>query len=534
MELSTRNIQTHNTICHSDMQITLEDDFNVADTKPDIEQLIKSQGEIQITNVTAEEGKVVLRGKLSFSLLYITSEDIRPIHNIKGQIPFEEFINTEHIVPGKEVDCHFDLEDCQASLINSRKVSMRAIVSFHCCQEEEQNILTGTDIVSSEASRADMENFPPPEGLYKQFDTFELTQLITRKKDILRIKDESILPKGKPNIDTILYYELTPQNLQNRVIDEGIRLLGDVHLFILYIPEGQERRLEYIETEIPFDNIIPCDNCSDEMISDIEILSSTNSLESKPDEDGEHRIFDFELILNLSIHFYDNTTVSYLKDAYSTACALTLQREDVSLSRLLMKNEAIVRVSDHLHITQENDTISQICTSSGNVQIDEQEIVEDGIAIEGVVNLEILYLTEDDNRPLAVATGTIPFTHLIEIPDISPDDSYELQATINQISAIMLDNQEIDVKIIVSLSGLVFTYDTQNIINGILETPKDLKMLQEMPGLVGFIVEQNGTLWDIAKEYNTTVENIMLLNHIESDEVKAGDKLLLLKEISGF
>lgn len=534
MELSTRNIQTHNTICHSDMQITLEDDFNVADTKPDIDQLIKTQGEVQITNATAEEGKVILRGKLSFSLLYITSEDIRPVHNIKGQIPFEESINTEHITPGKEVDCHFDLDDCQASLINSRKVSIRAIVSFHCCQKEERSILTGTDILSSEASRADMESFPAPEGLYKQFDTFEMTQLVTHKKDILRIKDESILPKGKPNIDTVLYYELTPQNLQNRVIDEGIRLLGDVHLFVLYIPENQERRLEYIETEIPFDNIISCENCYDDLILDIELLSSTNSLETKPDEDGEHRIFDFELNLNLAINFYDNSTVSYLKDAYSTACTLDLQREDISLSRLLMKNEAVVRVSDHLRITQENDTISQICTASGSVQIDEQEIVEDGIAIEGVATLEVLYITENEEHPLAVATGTIPFSHLIEIPDISVDDSYELQASINQISALMLDNQEIDVKVIVNLSTLVFTYDSQNIINGITEMPKDLKKLQEMPGLVGFIVEQNGSLWDIAKEYNTTVDSIMLLNHIETDEVKAGDKLLLVKEISGF
>ena len=58
------------------MQITLEDDVNVPDTKPDIDQLIKTQGEIQITSITPTDGKVAIHGNLSFSLLYITTEDI--------------------------------------------------------------------------------------------------------------------------------------------------------------------------------------------------------------------------------------------------------------------------------------------------------------------------------------------------------------------------------------------------------------------------------------------------------------------------
>ena len=103
MELSTRNIRTHGTLCRSDMQITLEDDVNVSDTRPDIDQLIKTQGEIQITSITPTDGKVTIRGNLSFSLLYITTEDIRPVHNMKGQIPFEESINMDGLHSEGEV-----------------------------------------------------------------------------------------------------------------------------------------------------------------------------------------------------------------------------------------------------------------------------------------------------------------------------------------------------------------------------------------------------------------------------------------------
>ena len=47
------------------------------------------------------------------------------------------------------------------------------------------------------------------------------------------------------------------------------------------------------------------------------------------------------------------------------------------------------------------------------------------------------------------------------------------------------------------------------------------------------IVEKESSLWDIAKEYNTTVESIMQLNDLSSDHVAMGDHLLLVKQLDG-
>ena len=39
--------------CKSTLQLTLDDDFNVPDVKPDIDKIIKEQGEIKITDIKA-------------------------------------------------------------------------------------------------------------------------------------------------------------------------------------------------------------------------------------------------------------------------------------------------------------------------------------------------------------------------------------------------------------------------------------------------------------------------------------------------
>ncbi|MCD7825830.1 MAG: DUF3794 domain-containing protein [Clostridiaceae bacterium] len=533
MELATKNIHTHNVICRSDLQITLEDDINVPDSKPDIEQLVKTQGKIELSNVTASDEKVTIHGNLLFTLLYISSDDLRPVHSMSGQIPFQETLNMDELLPDKEVSCHYDLEDCQANLINSRKVSVRAIVGFACCQEKQIEIAAGIDIVSPEASRADMEQISSPEGLYKKHNQFALTQLVSQKKDVFRIKDEMPLPKGKPNIDTLLYYEMVPQNVQNRIVEDGIRFIGDLQVFLLYVPENEDRRLEFLETELPFDGIVRCDQCQEDMISDVEILDNSQMLELKADEDGENRIMELELNFNLQIKFYQDEVFQYLEDAYSTACTLALTKQNFSAAKLLMKNQSVVRVSDRIHVNQDMDNILQICHADGTIQIDEQEIVENGISIEGIIALDILYITENDDHPIAVAKGTIPFSHIIEIKGIRPEDDYELQPTINQISVIMLDGQEIEAKVILDLCAFVFTHNEQKLITQIQETPLDLERIQSMPGIVGYIADEESSLWNIAKEYNTTVESIIQLNHLEADHVKPGERLLLLKQLDG-
>lgn len=55
------------------------------------------------------------------------------------------------------------------------------------------------------------------------------------------------------------------------------------------------------------------------------------------------------------------------------------------------------------------DRILQICHSSGNVKLDEAEAKDDGLHIEGVLEVGLLYLTDDDTEPVGTATEVVPF-----------------------------------------------------------------------------------------------------------------------------
>lgn len=531
MELLTQRIQAHGVFFESTLQLTLENDINVPDSKPDIESLIKTNGEIHVSGTSAENQRATLKGVLAFRLLYTTGESIQPVHSLHGEIPFEEVVNMDCMTDEDTLWYQVTLEDCQTELINSRKINVRAIVSICCSQEQTLPATIGTQIVSDEAVRAEMEHMLPTEHLYQRFKEHSMSQLLSRRKDILRIKEEFTLPKGKPNISNILYYELTPKNFQTKIMEDGIRFIGDIQLFVLYMSETEERNPEYIDVEIPFDNILSCEQCSADMIHHIEFLDTIKEMELKCDEDGENRIIDFEIHFNLKLEFYEDQTLEYLDDAYSTNCTLELTREPVTTDKLLMKNQTVVRISELLHLSDQQPEIREICSTTGHIRIDEKSITEDGIQVEGMVAIEILYFTEDEQHPIALMYGTVPFSQLIEINGIETTDTYKLESNINQINVMMLDHTEAEVKISLSLCAITFRPCTTNMVTGLREAPLDTERLRSIPGLTGYIVQPNDKLWDIAKEYNTTTKEIMTLNQLEQEELTAGMRLLLLKQL---
>lgn len=54
-----------------------------------------------------------------------------------------------------------------------------------------------------------------------------------------------------------------------------------------------------------------------------------------------------------------------------------------------------------------------------------------------------------------------------------------------------------------------------------------------MPGVVGYRVQPEDTLWDIAKKFYTTMDSIRELNDLSQDEPEPYDTLLIVKKVEG-
>ena len=209
----------------------------------------------------------------------------------------------------------------------------------------------------------------------------------------------------------------------------------------------------------------------------------------------------------------------FLLDAYSPHKECVLHRKKEMLESLLVRNFSRCRLTDRIEVKESQGKVLQLCHSSGK-----------GIVAEGIVALKILYIIGNDEMPFYSMDAMLPFTHLIEAEEIGKDCTYLLQADLEQLSTAMADGDEIEVKAAVGLNVRVFRQWEEQLIESVEEQPLDRKKLESMPGITVYIVKAGDTLWDIAKKFYTTVDEISGVNSLTEKEVKPGQSLILVRQ----
>ncbi len=518
MELVKKNVHMHRQKSKAVSQITLEDDYNIPDSKPDVGRIILDKGEIKVDEVKPSEDMVMIKGQLVFKVLYISDMVEKSVHSIQGSIPFEEVVRVEGIDPGDSVVLRWDIEDLTTGIINSRKLSIQTILTLMVSVEELYDEETPVEIHSEE-----------PIEYCK--DSMEIVAMSVMKKDILRLKEEIEIPSNMPNIFDIMWDSVTVNIIDTKLMDQKITITGELHVFFLYEAEGEERRLQWFEKTIPFTESVDCSGCESTMVPDIEVTVSQKDLEIKPDYDGEQRVVNVDAVLDLNIKLYEEEKVEMLSDVYSVSKEVETVTQQGLFQSLLVRNNSKCRVNDRIRIKNSQARILQICNSEASVKLDEVNMVENGISVEGIIEVRILYVTADDNIPFYSVKGSLPFNQMIDVPGIDSSCVYFVKPSVEQITTVMIDSEEVEVKALVGLQVFVLKGMEKNKITDIRLSDLDIQKLQELPGMVGYIVAPGETLWKIGKKYYVPIKQLMDLNDLPSAEVKPGDKLLIVKSM---
>lgn len=358
-----------------------------------------------------------------------------------------------------------------------------------------------------------------------------MMQLFHAKKDTCRFKEEIVLPSNKPNIREVLWKSVQLRGVEIRMLENQIQVKGEALVFVLYLGEEEEERLQWLESALPFTGVVECSGCSEDMILDAAYEIAAIELEPKPDYDGEVRMLHLELVLELDIHIYQEEEVQMLEDLYAVNCRLQAEYESAVFEKLLIKNFSKCKVSDRMTIGENQEGILQLCTSEGFISIDQTEIVEDGIQVEGTLSVQLLYITSDDKNPLASMRNMIPFHHTIEAPGITANSRFQLEACLEQLTTVMVDSTQVEVKAVIDLNSIVFEKTPIARMTEVTEEPLDMEALQDSPGIIGYIGRAGDTLWNIAKENYTTIADIKETNHLTENTLKNGQKILIIKTV---
>lgn len=517
MRLITQRVHMNKCNCRDMRQITLDRDFNVPDARPDALSIMKEHGNVQIEEARMVDGRASIKGTLEFQILYAVDGEL-PVSEMQGSVPFEEIIPLPCADRDDELTVHATIDDMRSELINSRKLGLKAVITLE----------VSADTVCDGEGAVDIED---GENILCRKKTLEISKLMFTGKDTMRVRDEWKLPGTKDAIGQILYSEFCLGEINTRMGENELQVDGQARVFLIYLSEGENPEMNFYENTIPLEGTVECNGCDAGMVAQVTTGIHNRDVEIKEDEDGESRVLDVELVLDFAINVYGQDQLELLTDFYSTTEKCQPLYEESYFENLIVQNKSRTRISGKIPAKEGNDPL-QIWNVSGELRIDRKIQQENGVQVEGVVDVSVLYLTEDARVPLVSVKGSLPYSQFVEAEGLDEESNMWIRGSLEQISGSVTVDKEIEIKAVAAIDLIAFERIEEPIIADFASEEIDWKTRSREPGMIGYVVQAGEELWDIAKRFFTTTDTIMSINQMENEVLNEGDILLILKEMA--
>lgn len=517
LEAATEKITLNSRGNGESIQLLTEGDMIVPDINPDIYQILKADEEVIIDKVKTEQGRINFSGRLCVAVLYYGRKTESPVSFMKADYSFEDYIVSDDITEDTDADIVSELVHTDYRLVNDRKINVKAITGIKATWNNERDVeavkvVTGDDSIQSKSGILDVGNVEE------------------RKTEEFTVREELKLPIGKPDAAEIVETTAEICHRDIRTNGDTVSISGDFKISVVYIGTGEAYSLDSAEFIVPFNgNVnIPLTDDNTVCMARMQIVSVSSDIAA--DSMGEPRVIDVQITVGVVVKAFSHRGVAVLDDAYSLAYPLDITRKDINYMKIIGRNKAQGVFRNVVTADSKQPDIMQIVKVWGNIRNAKVSVNDNMVKADGVADIKVMYIAKDDDEPLNVISMTLPFSQDIEIKGITDQTIFDITSEIEDISFSTLSEREAEVRATISSDVVASDNEEGSIITEINET-EAVEANPSKGGAVIYTVKKGDTLWNIAKKYNTTVNDIVKLNKIENpDLIYPGQKLLILKK----
>lgn len=466
----------------------------VPDSMPDVGRIIGCWGVPVLRGKEWRGGSLTASGGVPARLLYAPADD-GPLQVMECYLPFTlrwELPQTDR-EGVMQVRCR--LRSIDARMLNSRKLLVRANVAAlgEAFLPEEESFYTLPD---------------PPRGLEVQTARYPLTLPADCCEKTFLLDEELTLPTGNPEIGRVVYYGLTPELSEGKVLGGKAVFKGTYRLHLVYLtPEGE---LTQWDQEVPFSQFADLNReFEDEPELTVDLLPT--GVELEPMEDGRTVALKCSVLAQCLI--CATRSVEVVQDAYSLRCPVELQRQSVELESRLDRQQ----LQEPLRIPAEvQGSVADLC---GLVDYPRIERRGEEICFETPVSCRVLYY--DENGALqgrefrGEAESSLPADESSRCYGITaPAGRMQYSAAAGEIQGMA------------ALTVSCCAGQPIEAIQGItLGDP--VPRSTQRPSVILRRAGGQESLWSLGKTYGSTVEAIRQANDLTADSAPAGAMLLI-------
>lgn len=500
MEISFENktVNIYREIYHQTKRSQESAESVVPDTDDDIGRIASVQTALMLKSKDVTARGVIISGEATAALLYIT-EDQQKVSFVRLTKSFTMEYEVADIDPDTVAQVRLSIVNCETRVVNPRKVS----VTFELAGElscYKQESLTIDSRLPAEGS----------DGLHARYESTELMLASAACEKTFGINEQFSFPSGKPAPSRLVSQQIDFAVSDSQLIGSKVIIKGNVNLSLCYLSEEVNYPLR-TEFTTPFSQIIDIgeesmDNCS----MNIELTSAyfdiINTISSE-------KALDVELHAVIQLVSRSRKSLSYVADIYSNKMPV----ECATQSRQF----GVVSSVQKLKITSdERLSVAEDCTDVLSAFLSITEISLEQGQIKAAVGVDVVY--RDSN-------GFLSSVH--RILNMEGDGGGQnLRLCSARLCDVYLrpDGQFIDGHISAEISCLVCGSIEVRKVGAVSLDEDSAYDLNTYPTVTLVRVERE-SLWELAKTYHSSVEQIRAMNELE--EEISGRLLLIPKAL---
>jgi len=287
---------------------------------------------------------------------------------------------------------------------------------------------------------------------------------------------------------------------------------------MIYLTE--DNRINKITSKIPVVGFIDIPNVSEDNLCNINY--EIKNIIIKPNQAEEHSIY-VEIEIEVIAIVYEEKEINLIQDLYSPCSKLEFNRKQVNTMTDKRQIKESKQIREKVNIENLND--KNVIDVNATPTIIREKKENDKISYEG--ELELQFLLADNEANVETRNLKIPFEHTIESIGNSENLSTDVELEIANQDFIVQDGGNVTSNVDLLIDTNMYRNAKLNIMDQI-ETTGAIE--DEDYSLIIYIVKEGDTLWNIAKKFGSTVEDIVRTNGIEDEnKIYPNQKLFIPK-----
>lgn len=518
MELVKDQVKINSPVGEETVQAVIENDIIVPDVKPDIVKIINVGGDVYPAELHVAQDKVTVRGRIKYKVLYVCEDEAQPVRSMSATADFSQNAFIVGARSGMKAFVTPSVQYISHNLVNGRRVNIKAVIDLPVKVMSE----TTLDVVSAVRGTDDIQVLTEPA---------RIRSLLGDVEEQFTIREEFRLPDDKPAIGELLRSDVKVAGKDVKLTDNKVIVKGDACISSIYAADNEEHSIQFVRNETTFTQFVDFPGMSEDKACELYYEVREFSAHALEDDDGQARGIAVEIVLNARVLSEDSTNLDMVADVYSPSVDVALERKEIVISEPVIENDVEENVKDVITIPGDIPGVCDVYTLVCNPSVVECEVCDDKVVVEGVVNTEMIYLTDDNSQPVNCYTQDIPFREGIEIKGARPGMKCEVVLESGDCSYDVMSPAEVEVKVPINAHIKLRKESTLKVIDRAELRPIEQRESESRPSITMYYIQPGDSLWSVAKKYRTTISDIMALNSIpEPDAVSVGQYIVIPKK----